>query len=112
MAHHDDRTSMLDMLLHAKETTELFGRLTEARLLSDRITRLAVERSVTLIGAAASRVSPATRARHPGSAWRRIVAARNRLTRSHDTPNGRQLADIVRNHLPPLIAELEPAFGD
>ena len=59
-----------------------------------------------IVGEAASRVSEETRIRHPQIPWTQIVALRNRLIHGYDTVDLEILWQIVRNDMPPLVAEL------
>ena len=76
-------------------------------LLSDRMLALATVRLLGIVGEAATRVSPATRATHAAIPWRQMIGLRNRLTHEYDTTNLRIVWQIVTEDLPPLIADLE-----
>ena len=76
-------------------------------LLSDRMLALATVRLLGIVGEAATRVSPATRATHGSIPWRQMIGLRNRLTHEYDTTNLRIVWQIIAEDLPPLTAELE-----
>lgn len=49
----------------------------------DRVLLLALVKEIEIIGEAASRISPETRAQTPQNPWAKIVAMRNRLTHGY-----------------------------
>ena len=112
MSKRDDRVSLVDMLVHATEAVDLLGRAGREDLESDRVMQLALTRLMEIVGEAASRVSEATRQRHPQIPWRRIIATRNRLAHGYDVVDLDILWDIVRNDLPPLIGQLGTIVGE
>lgn len=112
MSKRDDRVSLVDMLVHATEAVDLLGRSGREDLESDRVMQLALTRLMEIVGEAASRVSEATRQRHPQIPWRRIIATRNRLAHGYDVVDLDILWDIVRNDLPPLIGHLGTIVGE
>ena len=103
----DDRVSLIDMLIYARKAVDSFGEMSRADLEGDWIKELALARAVEVIGEAANRVSPTTRERHPEIPWRQIIGARNLLAHAYDAVDLDTLCDIVQNHLPPLIRQLE-----
>ena len=112
MSKRDDQVSLVDMLVHATEAVELLGEADRKDLESDRIMQLALTRLMEIVGEAASRVSEATRQRHPQIPWRRIIGTRNRLAHGYDVVDLDILWDIVRNDLPPLIGQLGEIVGE
>ncbi len=66
-----------------------------------------ITRLVEVVGEAANRVSPTARERHPAVPWGTIIGACNLLAHAYDEVDLDKLCDIVRNHLPPLISQLE-----
>ena len=106
MSRRDDTVFLVDMLNHASEAVELLGNASSKDLTSDRVTALALRKLVEVVGEAASRVSPATRQRHPEIAWAQIVGVRNRLVHGYDVVDLTILRDIARNDLPPLVERL------
>ena len=108
----DDRVPLLDMLIHAREAVDLFGGVRRADLEEDEIKELALTRIVEVIGEAANRVSLPTQERYPEVPWGEIIGARNVLAHGYDEVDLDKLCDIVRNHLPPLISQLEAIVGE
>ena len=108
----DDRVPLLDMLIHARKAVDLFGGVSRADLEEDEIKELALTRVVEVLGEAANRVSPPTQERYPEVPWGEIIGARNVLAHDYDQVNLDKLCDIVRNHLPPLISQLEAIVGE
>ena len=72
----------------------------------NRQLNLALVRLLEVIGEAAGRVSEETRSRHPEIPWLDIIGLRNRLIHGYDTVDFDILWAIVRDDLPPLVAEL------
>ena len=70
--------------------------------------RAAIERMVTIIGEAATKVSIETQQKHPDIEWRRIASLRHRLV--HDYPNivHERMWRVVTIHIPELIGLLDP----
>ena len=60
-----------------------------------------------VVGEAANRVSAQSRATHPDIHWREWIDTRNRVIHGYDTVELRIVFRIIRNNLPPLVAELE-----
>lgn len=70
--------------------------------------RLALMKSVEMIGEAASRVSQATQRTNPSVPWAQIVGMRNRLVHVYFDIDLDVLWQTVTGDLPLLIAQLEP----
>lgn len=102
-----DAAHLADMLEAAGDARSLAGSLTYEALMADRRTRLAVERTLEILGEAARRVSPATQVRHPGIPWKGIIGTRNALAHEYGAIDYRRLHATVRDGVPRLIAELE-----
>lgn len=107
MPFRDDDASLRQMLDHAREAIALLGSATPAELESNRVLSLALVQLAQIVGEAASRVSEATRVRHPQIPWTQIVALRNRLIHGYDTIDLEILWQIVKNDMPSLAAQLE-----
>lgn len=112
MSKRDDRVSLADMLVHAREAVDLLGEANREGLESDRIMQLALTRLMEIVGEAANRVSEATRQRHPQIPWRRIIGTRNRLAHGYDVVDLDILWDIIQYDLPPLIDQLGAIVGE
>ena len=93
MSKRDDRVSLVDMLIHAREAVDLLGEASADELKSDRVMQLALMRLVEIVGEAANRISPATQQRHPEIPWPLIIEMRNRIVHEYDNYRwGRGLA--------------------
>lgn len=112
MTRHDDRTRLRHMRVHAEEATEMAQGHTRAELDSDRKLNLSLVRLLEIVGEAASRVSPKTRARLAAVPWPDVVGLRNRLVHGYDKVDFDILWDIVRHDLPPLIVVLRKALEE
>ena len=112
MSKRDDRVSLVDMLIHAREAVDLLGEASADELKNNRVMQLALTRLVEIIGEAANRVSPTTQQRHPNITWRQIIGTRNRLVHDYNNVNLDILWKIIRNELPPLIDQLKAITGE
>ena len=110
MSRHDDRTRMRHMLAHAEEAVGMARGRSRGDLDSDRQLNLSLVRLMEVVGEAAARVSPEGRQHHPAIPWPEVAGLRNRLIHGYDQVDFDILWDIVRDDLPPLIAELRRAL--
>ena len=104
----DERASLLDMLLAARDALEFAAGLTFSQFEQSRLHQHAVVKAVENIGEAASRVSAETRQAHPAIPWPQIIGMRNRLVHAYFDINLDILWQVVQDDLPALIAQLEP----
>ena len=112
MSRRDDRVSLVDMLLHAREAVALLGGTSLNDLAEDRVMELALRKLVEIVGEAANRVSLTTQQRHTEIPWPKIVGMRNRLVHGYDDVDLGILWKIIRNDLPPLIEQLKAIVGE
>ena len=112
MSKRDDRISLVDMLIHAREAVDLLGEASADELKSNRVMQLALMRLVEIVGEAANRVSLTTQQRHPEIPWPLIIGMRNRIVHEYDNVNLNVLWDTITNELPPLISQLEAILGE
>ena len=68
----------------------------------------AVLRQFTILGEAASRVSPEFQASHPDIPWAKITAFRNIIVHEYPTVNLLRVWEIAQDDLPDLVHVLEP----
>ena len=101
-----DVALLLDMLLAARDAVGFLAGIDEAAFLASRLHQNAVIRSLEVIGEAAAKVSPTTRTEHPDIEWRDMVGMRHRL--GYADVRLDLVWTVAVNHLPPLIAALEP----
>lgn len=107
MSRRDDRISICQMLDYAQKAQAMIEGRVRPDLDSDFVLQLALTRAVEVIGEAASRVSEASRSKHPDIPWRDMVGMRSRLIHGYDAVDLNLLWDTVTTDLPPLIATLE-----
>ena len=107
MPEHDPRVFLLHMLEHARKALSLASGLTREDLDTDEVLRYALTHLVAVIGEAASQVPLETRAANPAVPWTKIVALRHRLIHGYASVDYAILWEVITQHLPPLIVELE-----
>ena len=107
MSRRDDRVSLADMLIYAKEAVALSSGTSLDDLVEDRVMQLALQKLVEIVSEAANRVSEETQQKHPAIPWPQIIGLRNRLVHGYDDVNLDILWKIIQNDLPPLIEQLE-----
>jgi len=74
----------------------------------DKKLKYAVERSIEIIGEAASRVSDTFRERHPEIFWKGIIGQRNVLIHDYGEIKQERIWTVVTQRIPDLIKLLEP----
>ncbi len=102
-----DHVLLLDMLLAARDAVEFADGLTLETFERNRMAQRAVLKSVEIVGEAASRVGPETRAAHPEIPWTAIVGMRNRLVHEYSSVNLKRVWEVVQRDIPHLIPQLE-----
>ena len=112
MSRRDDRISLVDMLIHAKEAVALSGETSLNDLIEDRVMQLALQKLVEIVGEAANRVSEETQQRHQEIPWPQIIGLRNRLVHGYYDINLDILWQIIQNDLPPLTERLKAIVGE
>jgi uncharacterized protein with HEPN domain len=112
MSRHEDTVSLRQMLDHIEETAAIAQGRTREDLESDRVFFLALLKLVEIVGEAATRVSQATQAGHPGIPWREIIGTRNRFIHGYDAVDRDILWEIVSADFPPLAGQLKPILDD
>ena len=78
-----DRAYLWDMREFARNSRRIVQRISFARLEKDFTRRLALERSLELLGEAARRVSEAAKGKHAGVDWRGRSVPRDRPAARH-----------------------------
>ena len=96
-----------DMLDTARETRELMQGFTLEALLADARTRRALERTLEVLGEAASRVSEPTQAAYAQIPWAQIIGERNVIAHGYAVLDYGRLLRTVTDDLPGLVATLE-----
>jgi uncharacterized protein with HEPN domain len=106
-----DESLLQDMSAYAVDAIELLGDLDANSLLGDKRTQYAVVRAVEVVGEAASKVSPETRATLTDVPWRQVVGMRNILIHGYTDLDLALVVKVVRAHLPNLIALIAEIIG-
>lgn len=102
-----DEILLLDMLLAAREASEMAEQLTFATFGQNRMAQLAILKAVETVGEAASRVSAETRVANPEIPWTEIVGMRHRLVHEYFNVNLTRVWETVNEDIPRLILHLE-----
>ena len=112
MSRRDDRISLVDMLIYAKEAVALSGKTNLNDLVENRVMQLALQKLVEIVGEAANRISEETQQQYAVIPWSQIIGLRNRLVHGYDNVDLGILWKIIRNDLPPLIEQLKAIVGE
>jgi uncharacterized protein with HEPN domain len=99
------------MLDAAKDACSFASGRSQADLYPDKQLRLALLKSIEIIGEAASRVGEETRAKHPSLPWQDMIGIRNRLVHGYFDVDLSLLWNTVVSDLPVLIGDLEIILG-
>src|SRR5262245_16118835 len=106
-----DLIRLRHMLDAAREATGFAAGKQRMALNDDRMLVLALVKCLEILGEAAARVSPETRARYPEVPWQVIVGMRNRLIHVYFSVNLDVVWQTVASDLPPLARTLEAILG-
>jgi uncharacterized protein with HEPN domain len=101
-----------DMLDHARRAVEAVADKDRSHLDSDLILAAALERFIEVIGEAASKVSPSTRASSPEIPWKEIIGMRNRLVHGYAAVDHDIVWNVVSADLLEMIDALERILAD
>jgi uncharacterized protein with HEPN domain len=101
-----DAALLLDIRLAAQDALEFVSGISEAEFLASRLHQYAVIRSLEIIGEAASKLSAATQAARPGTAWREMIGMRHRLIHGYAEVRIDLVWRVVQAKLPALIEQL------
>jgi len=104
----NDAIRLQHMLDAAHEAIGFASGRTRSDLDDNRMLVLSLVKSIEIIGEAAFRISPATRAQLQDVPWDAIIAMRHRLVHAYFDINLDILWRTVQDELPALIAILEP----
>jgi len=78
----------------------------ESDLVTDRMLRSAVEREVSIIGEAVSKLSKTIREAHPEVPWAQVAGTRHRLVHEYDRVKLDVLWRIASEHVPKLLEQV------
>ena len=108
MRRPDDDALLVDILLAARDAQRLTEGVSRDDFMQNEILQLAIEKLVENIGEAASRLSPAARAKIPHIPWHDVVGMRHRLVHDYGNVDLGQVWHVVEVDLDALIASIEP----
>jgi uncharacterized protein with HEPN domain len=103
-----DPQYLLDIVEAAKKACSYLAGKTREEFLKDTLCQDAVIRRLEIIGEAARRLSPDSRATLPGLTWNAMIGMRNVLIHEYDDVDLYIVWDTVQKDLPMLIAIIEP----
>lgn len=107
MSRHDDGVRLRHMRDHAAEAITMTQGRRREDLDQDRMLELALVRLMEIVGEAAGRVTPQTRAQLPDIPWPDVVAMRNRLIHGYDSVDHDILWDTINDDLPLLLQAID-----
>lgn len=103
----EDLDRLRHMVASAHEAMGYAAGRSRGDLDSDRKLEHSLVRLVGIVGEAAGRLSPTTRAMAPGLPWPSMVSMRNRLIHDYDQVDLDVVWHTVTLDLPPLVPQLE-----
>jgi uncharacterized protein with HEPN domain len=103
-----DVAYLLDILEAAKLAATYVSGKTKEEFILDTQCQDAVIRRLEIIGEAARRISPETRASLPALPWAAMINMRNLMIHEYDHVDLTVVWDTVQNHLPALIQSIAP----
>ncbi len=108
----EDDVLLRDMLDHARRAVTAVAEKERGDLESDFILAAALERFIEVIGEAANKISPATKASAPQIPWREIIGMRNRLVHGYASVDHSIVWDVVSGDLVVILEVLEELVSD
>lgn len=102
-----DDALLLDMLVAARTVAGLTAGVSIDELRADPVKRLALERLLSIVGEAASRVSAELRTSESRIPWAQVIGLRNRLIHAYRSVDPKRLLEIAHNHIPGMVVILE-----
>ncbi|HEX9811997.1 MAG TPA: HepT-like ribonuclease domain-containing protein [Burkholderiales bacterium] len=106
-----DAAYLWDMLDAARNARKLTRGFTLAGIMKDFRTRLALERSMEIVGEAARRVSEKFRGECGEIPWKGIIGLRNIIAHEYGELDHNRLYTVAREGVPELIRTLEKILG-
>lgn len=102
-----DRAYLWDMLEAARQAVDFTRGLTFDAYVADPMRRMAVERSLELLGEAARRITAGFREGHPEIPWRNLIGLRNVLAHDYGEVKQDRLWQIATRDAATLTDQLE-----
>ena len=97
-----DAAILEDILTSTKKILEFCAGIDLAELVADELRQAAILHHRTIIGKAASRISPQLRERHAGIPWPLIVSLRNRVVHEYFVLDWGLIWKTIQDDLPRL----------
>jgi uncharacterized protein with HEPN domain len=101
-----DSAYLWDMLEAARIGIDMVAGRSYEEFAADQMAKLAMERTMEIIGEAARRVSQSTRDTHPEIPWSAIIGQRNLVAHEYGRIDHLQLYRTASDDLPRLVALL------
>ena len=108
----NDRIRLRHMLYAAEEAVSFGQGRTRRDLDQDRMLTLSLVKSMEIIGEAAARMSPETKAQYPAIPWEDIIGMRNRLIHAYFDVDLDRVWDTLTDDLPSLVTALQQILSD
>ena len=102
-----DLAYIWDMLEYANKVVEMMAAQSQPDWNNNMTLRLAIERSLEIIGEAARRVSETCRNQHPDIPWQDIIGQRNILAHDYGKIDYDLLYETATRDVPKLIKQLQ-----
>ena len=102
-----DETRLRDMLDEARLAQTFMQDRSRPDLDTDALLSHAVVRALEIIGEAAARVTPETRALYPQIDWQNIVGMRNRIVHDYNNVDLDIVWETTNIRIPEIIEQLE-----
>ncbi len=107
----EDRIRILHMIEARGAVAAFVAGRSRADLDRDRMLLFAVVHAVEILGEAANKVSPETRAAAPGVPWAAIVSMRNRLIHGYFDTDTAVVSKTATAEIPALVPLLQVLVG-
>ena len=102
-----DRVRLIHILDAIRELETNAYDITEQRLDEDAMIRYATVKLIEVIGEAANMLTKELRQAHPEVPWPLIIGMRKRLVHDYFRIDTTVVAEVVREHIPPLKLQVE-----
>lgn len=109
MTKRDDSVYLGDILAEATSAVAFCDGIMQDELEANLMTLRAVERSIEIIGEAASKVSKATKDQFPSLPWKQMKGMRNTISHQYWGADSDVLFSTVKDDLPEVIRLLTEA---
>jgi uncharacterized protein with HEPN domain len=98
----------VDILEAARLAVSYVAGISKQAFLRDTLRQDSVIRRIEIIGEAARRISPETKAAHSEIPWSNIIGMRNLIIHTYDDVDLEIVWETIKDDLPRLIAAIEP----